>query len=201
MYEFGPYMNNHSTAATFAFRKELLKKTKYDDNAEFAEEKQFLKSYTIPLIQLDITKSILVISHNHNTYNKKNLLDKLDEKKGKISNMLVDDFIKEPDLKKFYLNDVDTLLDNYEPGKPENKPIAMKQIKEKQEQQNKAKEEFNKLVNLKQQINSYVPQSNIDIKAIQEKYEKQLAEKTVLINELLKKVKDLTTELNTYKNK
>ena len=73
------------------------------------------------------------------------------------------------------------------------------QIKKKQEEQNKAREEFNKLVNLKQQINSYVPQSNIDIKAIQEKYEKQLAEKTVLINELLKKVKELTTELNAYK--
>ena len=60
-----------------------------------------------------------------------------DEKKGKLSNMLVDDFIKEPDLKQFYLNDVDELLANYEPGKPDNKPTAMKQIKEKQEQQNK----------------------------------------------------------------
>ena len=199
MYEFGPYMENHSTAATFAFRKELLKKTKYDDNAEFAEEKQFLKGYTIPLIQLDIKKSILVISHDHNTYNKKDLLDNLNEKRGKLSNMLVKDFIKEPDLKQFYLNDVDELLANYEPGKPDNKPTAMEQIKKKQEEQNKAREEFNKLVNLKQQINSYVPQSNIDIKAIQEKYEKQLAEKTVLINELLKKVKELTTELNAYK--
>ena len=73
MYEFGPYKENHSTAATFAFRKELLKKTNYDNNAEFAEEKQFLKNYTIPLIQLDIKKSILVISHDHNTYNKKEL--------------------------------------------------------------------------------------------------------------------------------
>lgn len=200
MYEFGPYATNHSTAATFAFRKELLKKTKYDDNAEFAEEKQFLKNYTIPLIQLDIKKSILVISHDHNTYNKKDMLTKLEEKKGKLSNMTVDDFIKEPNLKQFYLNDVDELLKSYEPGKPENKPTAMKQIKEKQEEQNKAREEFEKMNKLKQQIASYNI-NNVDIKAIQDKYEKQLAEKTVLINELLKKVKELTTELNTYKNK
>jgi len=200
MYEFGPYKENHSTAATFAFRKELLKKTNYDNNAEFAEEKQFLKNYTIPLIQLDIKKSILVISHDHNTYNKKDLLNNLNEKRGKESNMLVDDFIKEQELKQFYLNDVDELLKNYEPGKPENKPTAMKQIKEKQEQQNKAKKEITKITELKQQIASYST-NNVDIKAIQDKYEKQLAEKTVLINELLKKVKELTAELNTYKNK
>ena len=200
MYEFGPYMTNHSTAATFAFRKELLKKTKYDDNAEFAEEKQFLKNYTIPLIQLDIKKSILVISHDHNTYNKKDMLTKLEEKKGRLSNMLVDDFIKEQELKQFYLNDVDELLKSYEPGKPENKPTAMKQIKDKQDEQNKKREEIAKMNELKQQISSYST-NNVDIKAIQDKYEKQLAEKTVLINELLKKVKDLTTELNIYKNK
>ena len=198
MYEFGPYATNHSTAATFAFRKELLKKTKYDENAEFAEEKYFLKNYTIPLLQLDIKKSILVISHDHNTYNKKDLLNNLNEKRGKESNMLVDDFIKEQELKQFYLNDVDELLKIYEPGKPENKPTAMKQIKEKQEEQNKAINEFIKINNLKQEISSYIPQNN-NIKDIQDKYEKQLAEKTVLINELLKKVKELTNELNSYK--
>jgi glycosyltransferase involved in cell wall biosynthesis len=30
IYQFGPYAENHSTAATFAFRRKLLKKTKYD---------------------------------------------------------------------------------------------------------------------------------------------------------------------------
>ena len=33
----------HATAGTFAFKRELLKQTKYDDNAEIAEEKAFLK--------------------------------------------------------------------------------------------------------------------------------------------------------------
>jgi glycosyltransferase involved in cell wall biosynthesis len=71
MYRFGPYGPNHSTAATFAFRKELLKMTKFDDNAAVAEEREFLKGYTIPFVQLDTTKSILVFSHDHNSFDRK----------------------------------------------------------------------------------------------------------------------------------
>lgn len=41
MYQFGPYGPNHSTAATFAFRKELLKETSFEDNAAVAEERHF----------------------------------------------------------------------------------------------------------------------------------------------------------------
>ena len=44
MYQFGPYGPNHATAGTFAFRKELLKQTSYEDDAEVAEEKHFLKN-------------------------------------------------------------------------------------------------------------------------------------------------------------
>ena len=60
MYQAGPYGPNHATAGTFAFRVELLKKTKYNENASLAEEKEFLKDYTIPFVQLDPMKTILV---------------------------------------------------------------------------------------------------------------------------------------------
>jgi hypothetical protein len=43
MYQFGPYGPRHATAATFAFKKELLKITSYEDSAAIAEEKHFLK--------------------------------------------------------------------------------------------------------------------------------------------------------------
>ena len=33
----------HATAGTFAFKRELLKQTRYDDNAELAKEKHFKK--------------------------------------------------------------------------------------------------------------------------------------------------------------
>jgi hypothetical protein len=40
MYQCGPYAN-HSTAGTFAFKRELLDITKYDDVAAVAEERRF----------------------------------------------------------------------------------------------------------------------------------------------------------------
>ena len=43
MYQFGPYGPNHATAGTFAFKKELLTKTKYNDTKCLAEEKEFYK--------------------------------------------------------------------------------------------------------------------------------------------------------------
>ena len=74
IYRFGPYGPRHATAGTFAFKRELLNQTKYEENAEFAEERYFLKNYTVPFIQLDPFKSILVYSHDSNTFDKKNLL-------------------------------------------------------------------------------------------------------------------------------
>ena len=63
MYQFGPYGPNHAAAGTFAFRTELLKSTSYEDHAALAEEKKFLKDYTVPFVQLDPFKTILVFSH------------------------------------------------------------------------------------------------------------------------------------------
>ena len=77
MFQFGPYGPNHSTAATFAFRRELLTKTKFNETAAIAEEKFFLKDYTIPFVQLDTNKSIIVFSHNHNSFDKKELLNQM----------------------------------------------------------------------------------------------------------------------------
>jgi len=130
MYQFGPYGPNHSTAATFAFRKELLQITKYDEKEALAEEKQFLKNYTIPFVQLDPMKSILVFSHVHNSFDKKQLLTQGENPYVKMSNKKVTDFIKEEGIMKFFLEDIDKDLVKYEPGRPENKPEVLKQIQE-----------------------------------------------------------------------
>ena len=128
MVQFGPYGPNHATAATFAFRRELLKQTKYDDDAAVGEEKQFLKNYTIPFVQLDPLKTILVFSHVHNSFDKKILLDKPSEFV-KESSKKITDFIKDDDTTlRFFMNDIDKLLESYEPGRPENKPDVAKQI-------------------------------------------------------------------------
>ena len=129
MYQFGPYGPNHATAATFAFRRELLNQTQYDDNASLAEEKQFLKNYTIPFVQLDPMKCILVFSHVHNSLDKKTLLKNVNPYV-KESPKQVTDFVKESDILQFFMVDIDPLLERYNPGKPEHKPDVQVQIAE-----------------------------------------------------------------------
>lgn len=73
-FSFGPYWRNHATAATFAYRKELLKHTQYNNNSEKAEETTFLKKYSFAMLQLDTYKTILVRAHNSNTVDKKKVI-------------------------------------------------------------------------------------------------------------------------------
>jgi glycosyltransferase involved in cell wall biosynthesis len=131
LYQFGPYRDNHSTAGTFAFKRELLKITRYEDNAALAEEKHFLKNYTIPFVQLDPMKSILVFSHEHNTFDKRRLLeDNPNPQFTKPSNKTVEMFIHDADFIDFYVNRIEQLLKTYEPGRPNMKPDVIKQMVE-----------------------------------------------------------------------
>ena len=135
MVQFGPYGPNHATAATFAFWKELLTDMNlaYDEDACLAEERAFLRGYAVPMAQLDPMKVILVFSHEHNTFDKRMLLSNLGKKDCgmRTSSRTVSDFIKEPDLLRFYMCDVDAALQAYEPGHPSMKPDVLQQIREK----------------------------------------------------------------------
>ena len=147
MYQTGPYGPNHATAGTFAFKVELLKQTKYENHAALAEEKAFLKNYTIPFVQLDPMKSILVFSHEHNTFDKRKMLENPHPDVFKPSPKTVDMFIKtkkEEHIKDFFLKDIDALLAKYDPGLPIMKPDVLKQIKEIDEQRAKMMEEQSK---------------------------------------------------------
>jgi hypothetical protein len=133
MIQCGPYGPNHATAGTFAFRAELLKNNRYNDDAALAEERAFLKEYTVPFVQLDPLKTILVFSHEHNTFDKRKLLDNPHPDFLKESPKTVDMFIRgkgEAHIKKFFMDDIDKLLETYEPGEPKMKPDVLKQIKE-----------------------------------------------------------------------
>ena len=72
--EYGPITSYHASAGTFAFYKEYLDKNKFDDNAEFGEELLFTHHFTNPLIQLDPFKTILIMCHDRNTYDKNKIL-------------------------------------------------------------------------------------------------------------------------------
>jgi glycosyltransferase involved in cell wall biosynthesis len=149
MVQFGPYGPNHATAATFAFWKELLTDLHlaYDETACLAEERAFLRGYTVPMAQLDPMKVILVFSHEHNTFDKRTLLANLDKPNSgmRVSAKAVADFIKEPALLQFYMHDVDAALHAYDPGHPSMKPDVLQQIREKM-QKNQPQEAILKAV-------------------------------------------------------
>lgn len=130
MYQFGPYGPNHATAATFAFKKELLLRTRFEETSCVAEEKKFLKDYTIPFVQLDSMKTILVFSHNQNSFDKKELLKQMPNPNIHDTPLLPKDFVKEKDILKFFMEDIDNALINYTPGNLENKPDVTKQLNE-----------------------------------------------------------------------
>ena len=128
MYKFGPYGPNHATAATFAFRKELLKITRFDENSSVAEEKKFLKDYTIPFVQLDPKKSILVFSHTQNSFDKKELLNQGPNPFINETPLIPSDFVKEPNVLKFFMEDIDDKLNSYDPGRTDHKTDVTKQL-------------------------------------------------------------------------
>jgi hypothetical protein len=198
MYQFGPYGPNHATAATFAFRKELLQQTRFDETASVAEEKKFLKDYKIPFVQLDPLKSILVFSHNHNSFDKKVLLNQMPTPFIKDTTLKPSDFVKEPEVLKFFMEDINKLLDNYEPGLPQNKPDVTKQMIQIQEtrekliqDQLKQQNDYNNLMNKLTNVNPQMAQDKID------KLTFMVQELAMENNQLKEKVKYLEDKLKS----
>jgi glycosyltransferase involved in cell wall biosynthesis len=104
---FGPYGPNHATAGTFAFKRELLNHTSYEETATMGEEKYFLKNYTIPMVQLEPMKTILVVSHLHNTFDKKKLLKPSKVVRG--TTLQMSDFIQDSTILTFF-KQINTIL-------------------------------------------------------------------------------------------
>jgi len=188
MVQFGPYGPSHATAATFAFRKELLLQTQYNDEESIAEERHFLKGYSIPFIQLDPVKTILVFSHIHNSFDKKEMLDEMPTNPFiKYSSKTVNDFILLEDannifaFKKFFLDDIENILEAYEPGDIKYKPEVTDQIKALREKRNKMMED-----NLRKTPSQ--PDSSV-----------QLMNQTKMIQELLRENNELKSK-NAYLN-
>jgi len=131
MVQFGPYGPDHATAGTFAFKRKLLKDTQYNEEACLAEEREFLKNYTVPFVQLDPLKTILVFSHSHNTFDKRTLLENISGNQYiKYSTRTIGEFIKDKDIIKFFVEDLEVKLKAYEPGNINMKPDVLKQMKE-----------------------------------------------------------------------
>jgi hypothetical protein len=194
MYQCGPYAPNHSTAAAFAFRKEILLQTQYDDKSFVAEEPAFLKNRTIPMVQMDPLLTICVFSHQHSSLNKDEHMLKNPEKTRTVpSKYCVDDFIKDPVLKQFYMYDMDNLLSNYELGKIEHKPGLLENISKMvtdRDAQVKQMQQACESSNMKKVVAEY-EQKLAEKNRIIIEYELKLVEKNRLNTELLKRIKQL----------
>lgn len=177
MLQFGPYGPNHSTAATFAFKRELLDITSFSEHSSVAEEKGFLKDYTIPFVQLDPNKSILVFSHNHNSFDKKELLNSMPNPFINETTVQPSDIIKEPSILQFFMEDIDQLLNDYHPGSIEFKPDVAKQLAEIRVRREKMIKEETKKHQEQQE-------AMLKINALQN-YQKTIDDQTLLIQELM----------------
>ena len=183
MYKFGPYGPNHSTAATFAFRKELLKDTSYENDACLAEEKKFLKNYTVSFVQLDPLKTILVFSHVHNSFDKKLLLKDAPNQYVNRTKVKVNDFIKDEKIKQFFMKDIDGLLNTYAPGKPENKPDVIKQMNEISQKREQIINEYNKQQEYHEKLTSSC--SSYSNNALNNNKNNKINELTLTLNEVM----------------
>ncbi len=195
MYRFGPYGPKHSTAGTFAFKRELLKTSSYEDNALLAEEKYFLKDYTVPFVQLDTLKTILVFSHEQNTFDKRTLIN-TSNKYCNESSLKVKNFIKDDELRNFYMNEIGKLLQDYEPGDIKNKPDVINEIKRRDEERLSKTTQQQASITLPDGKTHILSQNEL-IDALQYKtnevieLKKQLEDKNKMINLLIGKIKML----------
>ena len=134
LYQFGPYGPYHATAGTFAFKRELLEITKYNETDYVGEECGFLKNYTIPMIQLDPIKTILVFPHEHNSFDKRTFLNNINDNPiKKCTDKTIDTFIKGVNasfIQDFFINKMHEILTNYKPGEPSMKPDVLLQIRQ-----------------------------------------------------------------------
>ena len=201
MYQFGPYGPNHATAGTFAFKRELLLDHKYEEHAALAEEKAFLKNYSVPFVQLEPKKTILVFSHIHNTFDKKILLEHGENNFQKTSSRTVDEFIKDSAMKEFYMNTIDTLLKDYQPGHPSNKPDVLAQmveieIERKKLMQGQGQGQGQIILN---QDGKEIPLNNEQIVQIIQSQQQQLQNFDKILQEKDCLIKQLICELHNYK--
>lgn len=102
IYKFGPYHKNHATNGTMAWRALYGKQNSYDENVTHAEESSFLNDYKYPMIQLDPKKTMLVMSHSENTFDKKKFRDEVNNPLIKKTGLKIQNFIKDKALREFY---------------------------------------------------------------------------------------------------
>ena len=206
MKKFGPYGPNHATAGTFAFKRKLLKQHRYNDDACLAEERAFLKDYTVPFVQLNPMKVILVFSHEHNTFDKRKLLVNANPNVVRDTPKKVMDFIKDHTLRKFYMNDIAKLLVDYLPGRPEMKPDVIAQTLQLERDREKMAQEHERQMReanssggqivLQEEGKPPITLTNQQVVDIMQKQQRDIQTRDVQIREFQEEIQQLRNQLS-----
>lgn len=94
LYKFKKICNGHSTNNCMAFKREYLKNNKHQEGLNFAEEASFTNSFTERMIQVNPLYCIVISSHCKNTFNKKHLIEDLENPYiSEVTDLLVTDLI------------------------------------------------------------------------------------------------------------
>jgi glycosyltransferase involved in cell wall biosynthesis len=117
LYKFKGFMEFHSTNNCMAYKKEYLLANKHDPEIQVGEERSFTHEFTKPLVKFDSKKTIIAISHNFNTFNKRELclggtlkiLNTLTEINEPITNYIQSDIYEM--MKKIYYKEEDSPYD------------------------------------------------------------------------------------------
>jgi hypothetical protein len=88
---------SHALNGTFGLHRNLLKKSRYEDEAMLAEEQAFLRGFTTPVLQIDPKQAIVCISHSANTYDKDFILSS-----STPVNLQLEDFVSDQNLLAHY---------------------------------------------------------------------------------------------------
>ena len=89
----GPYHDKHALNCTLAWKKSYSQKQLFDPAEVCAVEKRFLRGFTVPMIQLKPSETILHVIHSSNTFDKR--------KTGRIqpTDLKLEDFISYSELR------------------------------------------------------------------------------------------------------
>ena len=91
----GPYHKKHALNCTLAWRRSYIQKQLYDPAEVCAVETRFLRGFTVPMIQLKPSETILHMIHSSNTF------DKTKTGRMKKTTFTLKDFIGESHIEKF----------------------------------------------------------------------------------------------------
>jgi hypothetical protein len=102
IWEFRQVGIHHCTNGTMACWSSYAKSNFYDDSAEKAEERKFLRNFETPVLQISPEDTILCIAHSSNTVDKRRLLGPPLNPYMQKTQFKLRDIVKDAGLREFY---------------------------------------------------------------------------------------------------